>query len=412
MRVSQAVKNAIREMHSSIRDNTAFRDSIQRVVVFVMESTPAALVQPYDSVYQVTPNINKWSKHARIYSNIYAHLPNTINSMFSMVSGMYPLVSYKSVVKEYPHFSSPSLFRILENHGWNTSVFFSSDLAYSNIDGYLKSQGVEKAEDYRSIHCSYPALKADYAMLSGLDDRCVVDRYLEWSDSLKAAKTLSILWTNQTHYPYVLSGSGQQYVKDQSLNVYLNALREDDAAFGQLMDGLANRKMLEKTLVVVVGDHGEAFGTHGQTGHASNIYDENLHVPCLLINPRLFQGEHDERIGGMIDIAPTIATIAHVPATETWEGSSLLGNKQRSHSFFLGPFSDFQFGSRFDNWKLIYNGSANNSKLFDLSKDPGELKNVAEQNKQLVARELEIIAGWVQYHTELITPYLHHSRSN
>jgi lipoteichoic acid synthase len=149
---------------------------------------------------------------------------------------------------------------------------------------------------------------------------------------------------------------------------------------------------------MVFGDHGEAFGTHGQFTHASNIYEENLKVPCLLINPKMFNGERDPRIAGMIDVAPTITHLLKLPLPKEWQGNSLLGNYKRDHTFFIGPYSDFQFGSRFNNWKLIYNATTNQYSLFDIIKDPGETKNVADKNKKLVENEFELMAGWVQFH--------------
>lgn len=400
LQVPQATKDSVAFMHEYRAEPGLQDTSIRHIVLFVLESTPATLLQTYDSTYRVTPNLDRWSKHARIYSNMYAHLPSTVNSMFSMLSGLYPLINYKSVVKEYPEFNDHSLPSELKKSGWLSSVFFASDLSYSNIGLYLKNQEVGIAEDCKRIPCSYKTFDADYAATAGIDDRCMVSRYLQCADSLKNTKTLSLLWTNQTHYPYFISEKEEHYAEDKALNTYLNALKASDAAFGMLMKGLEEKRLLDNTLVIVVGDHGEAFGTHNQYTHGSFVYEENMHVPCMLIQPKLFRGERDDRIAGMIDIAPTIASVTGLANPEVWQGNSLLGRFNRSHTFMIGPYSDFQFASRFGQWKLIYNGVTGVSKLFDLRSDPGELKDVSAQNAELVKRELEILAAWVQYHTE------------
>ena len=73
---------------------------------------------------------------------------------------------------------------------------------------------------------------------------------------------------------------------------YLNALHCTDKVLRELVEGLQKRDLLKSTLIVIVGDHGEAFGRHGQTSHAGGIFEENLHIPLMLINQQLFQGEH------------------------------------------------------------------------------------------------------------------------
>lgn len=407
LKVPVEISTKIEEMHRAgafQKDLSA--DSINNVVVFVMESTPSNLVQVFDSTYKVTPNLLKWSKNAKVFTNAYAHLPTTVNTMSSIVSGVYPMISYKTIVNEYPDFHGSSLPGILKDNGWKTSLFFSSDLTYSNMELYLKNQKLEMAEDFKTIGCKYEKFNSSYAQLDGLDDRCIVNRYLDWRNKSGNRKTFSILWTNQTHYPYFFAGDEKKFTQNKELNKYLNALEEVDQALGDLMSGLESSGQLKNTLVIVMGDHGEAFGTHDQYTHAANIYEENLKVPLLLINPFLFHGESDSKLAATIDIAPTVAHITGVTSSKDWQGSSLLDPSKRDHNFFIGPYSDFLFGSRFGKWKFIFNATLNQYMLFDLEKDPGELKNVADENPAIIKTEKMFLAGWVKYHTQYISKYL------
>ena len=306
MKVPEQIKIEIVEMHrQQVTEKIPGTDNIKNIVLFVMESTPAHMVQVYDSTYQVTPNLNKWKKHAVTYTNMYAHLPNTVSSIFSITSGLYPMISYKSIITDNPQVALSTLPQLLKENVWKTSLFYSSDLTYGNIGKYITHHGFQSAQDYKTISCNFGKFESNYSQLEGLDDRCTVSRYLTWKDSLSEQKTFSMIWSNQTHYPY-FSHDKNKYTDNAELNPYLNALKNVDEAFNQLMDGLAKSNSLNNTLVVVVGDHGEAFGTHNQYSHASKIYEENMHVPCLIINPVLFNGTQNNRISGLIDIAPTI----------------------------------------------------------------------------------------------------------
>ena len=400
MKLSSETKNEIALMHKqTLYEKLPGTDSINNVILFIMESTPANKVQVYDSTYKVTPNLNEWRKYAVIYNNIYAHLPNTPNSIFSITSALYPMISYKAIVNENPRIVIPTLPQLLKDHAWNTSLFFSSDLTFSKIGEYVNHHGFETAEDFKTMKCDYKQFESNYALLDGLDDRCIASQYLDWKDKLNQKKTFSVLWTNQTHYPY-FSHDSVKYADDIELNPYLNALKNVDEAFGKLMQGLKDRNILKNTLVIVSGDHGEAFGTHNQYSHALKIYEENMHVPFLIINPYLFNGMQNNRIGGLIDIAPTVMHLLNLKTPEGWEGMSLLSSQQKNHTFFVGPFSDFLLGSRFDKWKFIHNVTLNQNELYDLENDPKELNNVAGKYPDIIKREYEMLGGWVQYHNK------------
>jgi arylsulfatase A-like enzyme len=410
VKVSRPVEDNIIRMHEAYAGGQLQpADAITNVVVFVMESTPTSVVQMYDSTYRVTPNLDKWKSSARIFTNMYAHQSNTANTMFSLLSGVYPPLGYVDTLVESPKLSAASLPGTLKQYGWNSSLFFSSDLTYYNLGRYAARQQVGTLEDSKNMDCNISRFQSEgYFQLEGLDDHCIVNRYLRQLDETKNEKRFSILWTNQTHYPYFVSKPSKAKLSDNAdLNSYLNALAEVDERFGKLMAGLQERKVLDQTLVVVVGDHGEAFGTHSQTGHATYIYEENIHIPCMLINPRLFKGKRDDRMGGVIDIAPTIAHILGIERGKTWQGQSLMGSTPRDHSFVFAPLSDPLFGSRFGNWKFIYNSSSGEFELYDLAKDPKEVKNVADQFPSVARQEYEMVAAWAQYHNrkmkELLT---------
>jgi phosphoglycerol transferase MdoB-like AlkP superfamily enzyme len=378
---------------------------IKNIVLFVFESTPRQFVSLYDSTFDVTPNLKRWKGASVMFSNIYAHIPSTPNTMFSLISGVYPLISYKSAVVENPKINLPSLPNELNKNGWISSLFFSSDLQYSRMDEYAGNQHFEIIKDYKKILCARNKMPQSHTELDGLDDQCLADEYLNWYDSNQNLKRFCILWTNQTHYPYFTQEENPHYTSvNKDLNQYLSALKNGDKAFGILMEGLKKRRVLDSTLVIVIGDHGEAFGTHKQTTHGSKIYEENIHIPCILYNPILFHGGVDQQLGGMIDIPATILHLAGIKKPKEWQGKSLLNPTNLNRTFFIAPYSDFLFGTRTGNWKFIYNASTDESELYNLAADPLELKNLASQYPSRVKSEYEIIAAWVQYHNRHFIP--------
>ena len=209
------------------------------------------------------------------------------------------------------------------------------------------------------------------------------------------------MWTVQTHYPYVVDGEETDYgVNDKTLNTYLNALKHSDMVLGQLLGTLERRGLSDSTLVVVVGDHGEAFGRHNQRGHGGNLYEENIHVPLFFIQPRLFDGAEKDDLGGLVDIAPTIMHLIGQPAPAEWQGSSLLASGRSGRVYFSAPWSDFLFGYRDGDTKVLVNATKNTTEVYNLADDPREQTNLAQLHPELVAAGHQRLAAWVQYHDQ------------
>jgi arylsulfatase A-like enzyme len=379
--------------------NTSKSDStirIDNIILFVSESTPKQYISVYDSAFACTPNLKKWRSISKAYTNMYSPIPSTPNSMFSLTSGIYPMVDYKSVLGEKLQLPIASLPKILNDKGWATSLFFSSDLRYSNMDEYTKNQSYSTIKDFTTMPC-VKKFSITHSNLDGLNDECLAENYFKWIDSMPLKKKYSMLWTNQTHYPYYTDSATVYTSENDDLNRFLNALHHTDEVFGQLMSELEKRNMLKTTLVIFIADHGEAFSTHDQTLHASRVYEENVHIPCILFNPVLFKNTFNNQIHNLIDIDVTITNLLGLEKPGEWQGKSLLGDTTAVRTFFFSPYTDLILGTRDKDWKYIYNADTKESELYNLVSDPKELKNISFQHPEAVQKEHEILAAWVQY---------------
>ena len=95
--------------------------------------------------------------------------------------------------------------------------------------------------------------------------------------------------------------------------------------FGALLVGRPVRELLEDTLVAWVADHGESFAEHPGYGPRL-VFEENLHVPLVLINSRLFLSRIDsDRLGSHVDLVPTLLDVLGRPPEARHRGQSLVG---------------------------------------------------------------------------------------
>jgi len=227
---------------------------------------------------------------------------------------------------------------------------------------------------------------------------------LEWIARKPDQPFFAMYWSYATHIPYrALHDKWRDFgVGDHQLGIYLNGLRQTDAILGVVLDRLNELGLLDSTLLVIVGDHGEAFGEHGQRGHATGIYEENLRVPLMLVHPSFAPGTVTDAPVGMVDVAPSVLDLLGVPLPGEWQGRSLLGSRRVPRVYFFAPYSATVFGLREGDKKYLFDATANAWEVYDLAADPGELHNLADPESTEIANARGRLAAWLQNHTRYL----------
>jgi arylsulfatase A-like enzyme len=232
----------------------------------------------------------------------------------------------------------------------------------------------------------------------------MTDMVLRWLDAAPGKPFLAVAWTQGTHHPYDLPPGreptdffrGEEPVDAWDLGKYLNALREADAQIGRLLDGLRARGLADDTLVVVTGDHGEAFGwPHPNYGHSYKLYEEDVHVPFVLWNPRLFSvPRRSALVGAHVDLGPTILDVLGLPAPADWIGRSLLGTAHPGRAYFYGARDPYTLGVREGRHKYILDVTNGREELYDVVADRDEQENLHAMLPEVSARLRARVTAW------------------
>jgi arylsulfatase A-like enzyme len=273
----------------------------------------------------------------------------------------------------------------------------SGDFEFQNVDAFLEARGFDHRADIRSIPCSLrsagPTL-GPWMHLDAVDDLCTAQAMTNWIGT-DESPFFGIFWTGNTHHPYLTGPEGStlpSYTEDKEKNRYLAALHRSDAAIGSIIEHLRRTGVLDSTLVVITGDHGEAFGEHQMRSHGTNMFEEQMHVPLVMFNSRL-SGFTASTLGGVIDIGPTILHMLGLPRLPSVDGRSLFDPYRPERLFMFSPNFRMQAGYREGRRKYIHDTVRGESAVFDLDQDPGELHNIAtEAEATLIKRHL---AGWL-----------------
>jgi arylsulfatase A-like enzyme len=373
----------------------------RNVLVVVMESTGARYMSLYGSPYDTTPELKQEAQFGLVFDNFYCHMGLTANSLAAITLSIFPYMTWREYTVEYPNYPGTTLAQVLKPADYRTAFIHTGYLQYTNQDQFLANRGFDRLVDIED-------LGGQVVSSWGGDDRQLVDAVLRWIDEDRSRPFYAMAWTNESHHPYEPAPhyrpvgffeDGKRPPDDYDLGRYLNTVRSVDHELGRLFDGLRERGLDRDTLVVVTGDHGEAFGDpHPTWGHGARIYEENVRVPLLLWSPALFpSGRRIASIGSHVDLMPTIAHLLGRPPAPSWEGRSLFERDRPPRAYFYAANDDYLLGVREANWKYIYNVTRGRDQLYDLARDPDEQRNVAKQNPEVCQRLRRHLAAWRSY---------------
>ena len=212
-------------------------------------------------------------------------------------------------------------------------------------------------------------------------------------------------WTTQTHHPYEPTPGAptidmeHEPVPDQyELGRYLNVLHETDRQMGRLFDTIRRLGLDDDTMIVVVGDHGQAFGyPHNTYVQGRTVYEEDVHVPLMVWYPRKYRAATRlPNVGSQVDLAPTVAELAGVPAAADWQGRSLFDAAHSPRAYFYVAEDQFTLGVREGPWKYILDLRGGTDELYDIDHDPNEQHNLAKAEPTRCASLRQRLAAWTE----------------
>lgn len=315
------------------------------VVILVWDTVRAESLSLYGYGRPTTPHLARIARSGTRFENAISTSPWTLPSHASMFTGEYPreLSAHWFVALN----SQPAtLAEWCREGGWHTGGFVANH-RYTGYDSGL-GRGFEHYEDYfvslnqalitsnliqtptgagtvrgimdGSLSKVLGAIRLldFYPRVNRLSQRkhasAVNQQFLDWIDGLNGEPFFAFLNYFDAHQEYwapedVIARftSGDVSLTDS----YDAAIAYLDEQTGALFDALGERGLLDNTLLVITADHGELFGEHGQTGHASNLYRDVLRVPLVMHLPGSVPA--GRTIGGIVslrDLAATVATLA------------------------------------------------------------------------------------------------------
>ncbi|MDB4968125.1 MAG: hypothetical protein JWN44_3814 [Myxococcales bacterium] len=346
---------------------------------------------------KIAPRLAKLMKESVSFSHVWAQAPNTPRSFPSFLTSRFPSeVRWLKMMLNFPPIletaDNTTLFQALKqgdfyNVGVFSHFYLSKEMGITGGFDEWHNDGALSLHDSNTDSAAPRIAPRVDAALRGL----------------KKTRMRWALWTHffephskyMEHDEFPVKSTGLKGLEEK----YDAEVSFADKYIGQVLDALEASGQAKDTAVIVFSDHGEAFGEHRFGGermyfHGQTLYDELLRVPLFMRVPGLQPRVVDANVM-LLDLAPTVCDLVKAPRPPSFHGHSLLGAllgeklpPEKVYAELLPATSwNHHWRALVDgNWKLIDKLSENTLELYDLKADPTEQHNVADKNRDEVAR--------------------------
>lgn len=353
------------------RNRTSYPD----VFLVTIDTLRADHVHCYGYDKIATPAVDLLAQNGIRFTEAFTPSPITNTSHATILTGLLPAdhgVTDFAVPLATTH---ATVAELLRKQGYHTAAFIGAVI----LDSNSLAPGLDRGFDYYDNFPQHPTTKSRWGRVErrGMD---VVQHAEKWLTAHPTGPRFIWVHLYDPHDPYEPPPPYSGKYKD---HLYDGEIAYADSALGQLLSYLKTRAWFDDSIMLVVGDHGEGLGEHGEDTHGIFLYDSTTHVPLIVKLPRSASaGVVVDSQVRTTDIVPTILDLAAVPVPDGLDGESL-------RSYFSGPGSDrIAFGEtdyplRFG-WAPLRSVRATGFKfieaprpeLYDLHSDAQELHNV------------------------------------
>lgn len=352
----------------SIADTTI--EQKMNIFIFVLESFRSDLINKRDEAgNEITPFLNKASIDFQFFRNNYTTISHTSKALVGIHCGMFASLAMKIDESRPDSLMNECLPKFLSARGYSTAFIQSAYGRFENRPQLVKNMGFanfvggEDLKEKGARTLGYFNHDDDYLIAEA---RNIIERipppvYMTTLNSL-------------THHPYHLPDQHCETIGstgNEAKKCYLRTAKYVDKHISKMMQLLKEKRLYDDSLIIITGDHGEAFGEHGKFQHDEVPYDEVVKTPLWIKYPDHEPGVSD-RLSQHTDIYPTILNLLGIQAIGTLPGKSLIKSGHQSIYTFCWYKPSCMTRVEESGKKYIVNFKSGEVLLFDLAADPGE----------------------------------------
>jgi len=349
----------------------------------------------------VSPNMDRFRAGATWFTRAYTPAPTTRFAMASLLTGLAPL--------RVPH---------RPGHGNQTTVLPAAEtmaeslarLGYSRMGltiSYVIHHNKGTGQGFDPWKTPWPT--EEWRKIYGKAAPITTAAAMDWLETRDGSKPyLLFAHYRCTHDPYIKHAEWD--FGDRPIDRYDSALAYCDRHVGELLDAVDARAERDRTVVLLLSDHGELFGEHGLSNHGNSLFEVDTRVLLLARVPGVRVATVDVPVS-LTDIMPTVLELAGGRAPPDLDGWSLLplmgpdtaSLRARWMQRPLYQYTDILRGTvryraasvvRWP-WKLIRDLQSSKDSLYDVAADPGESDDLLGRRRDERAELGELLESWL-----------------
>jgi len=357
----------------------------RNLLVVTLDTLRADHVGSYGYAAARTPRLDALAARGLRFARAATVVPLTLPAHSSLFTGTFP--ARHAVLDNGGYYlgeEHETLAEVLKARGFRTGGFISAFVLDSRwgID-----QGFERYFDDFDLSRFDKQAGMDAIQRPGHE---TVDEALRWLAAQREPPFFLWVHLYDPHTPYAAPREYAAQFPRTLAGAYDAEIAYADAQLGRLLDALEADGRLGRTVVAVLGDHGEMLGEHGELTHGFFVYDAAVRIPLVVAAPGLAPRAVPDQVR-IVDLMPTLLELLEVPAPAAVQGTSLLplarGERLNLMALSESWFPRFHYGwselqaIQDERFKLI---RAPRRELYDLERDPLETADLAASDPRRV----------------------------
>ena len=370
--------------HALLAATPPARKATPNVILITIDTVRADHVGCYGATEVQTPTLDALARDGIVFERAISQVPLTWPSHAAILTGTYP---FQNGVQDFTGQPLDPKFRTIaeafKRSGYATGAVVS---AFVLDRGWGLARGFDFYDDAFSAETFQ---QKDI----GLVDRKAGESVTHALDWLKKTRRPFFFWLHlyDPHSPY---DPPEPYRTQYRSHPYDGEIAYADHELGRLISWLKRSQLYDRSLIVLLSDHGESLGDHGEKEHGFFVYNATVHVPLIVKLPAAsgFRPSRIPRPVETIDVAPTLLQSAGIKDVidKQFQSHGLLAsateNDQAAYSETFYPFSSFGWSPLHALETSRYHYiDAPIPELYDVVADPEEKNNLASQQTATVA---------------------------
>lgn len=330
------------------------------IVLILLESFTAKIIEPLGGLKDITPNLNELSKHGVFFKHIFASGDRSDKGIIAVVSG-FPAQPTKSIIK-YPLKSQklPTISGVLDSLGYKTTFYYGGNPDFANIRSFLFSAKFRNMITQDDFPKSYRNSKW------GVHDEYVFKRLLTDCDSAKGP-FFKMYFTLTSHEPFEIPAK-PKFVGSDEQTKFLNSAHYTDSCIGAFFNEARTKEWYKNTLFVLIADHG-----HRYPGTEPNYVVSKFRIPMLWLGGALSNSSMEiNKTGSQVDLAATLLTQLGVKTSRFKFSKNLFSDGCNHYAYYV--FND-GFGFVTDSTAVVFDHT---SKKF-ISREGKDIEKVSDE---------------------------------